>query len=433
MPYIRNMRMKNKLLAALLLAGAELISTPLYAVTVDITASFTPDMKDPSNNTFKNTTPLSGYCKQYPGQCSDNKTFSVSMGGLTASLGSDGFKAYSPARDGMYYKMPGAWRDVLVTNTENGEPHQLKFRISAHAARYHTKTNWTLDDHQRNWSGSSFVNAPAPCSNSGVGWYTGNFYEWMWKWPSSDSACYKTATKDLIGEPYIVDNMSVGYELSTPAPLSMGSGIYKGTTVLTVGLGGDIDFGDNLKANDSTITINFTLTVTHELKVTPLTGATDVTLYPCYHGTSCTQAEADKNWERWMVTNVTPQKMSGRSEFNLSSSGGFTVYMQCGSGAALSNNSCAMTSTKSGTVVPVQAVLTLPDNITDTAGQRVINKPLFTEKNKNQNKFQTKSFGVDKKGWVDFVINQKEVKEMLKTRPDSWEGTVTLVFDPNLY
>lgn len=422
--------MKNKLLAALLLAGVELISTPLYAATINITASFTPDMKDPSNNTFKNTTPQSGYCASWPGQCSDNKTFSVSMGGMTASLVSDGFKANSFARDGMYFKMPGDWRTVSVINTENGEPSSLKFRVNAYSARYLSKTSMYGKE---TWNGGNFVYAPYPCLYSGVGWSSGKNYSWMWKWPASDSACFKTAKRDLIGEPYEVDSMSFGYELSTPAPLSMGSGLYKGTLVLAVGPDGDIDFGDNLKANDSTLTINFTLTVTHELKVTPLTGATDVTLYPCYHGTSCTQAEADKNWERWMVTNVTPQKMSGRSEFNLSSSGGFTVYMQCGSGAALSNNSCAMTSTKSGTVVPVQAVLTLPDNITDTAGQRVINKPLFTEKNKNQNKFQTKSFGVDKKGWVDFVINQKEVKEMLKTRPDSWEGTVTLVFDPNLY
>ncbi|WP_454878811.1 hypothetical protein [Serratia inhibens] len=419
-------------LLKVVLLGSSVIAAPLYGASMDITAEFAPDISNPSNNEFKNTTPLSGYCQSWPKQCQNNK-FSINMGDITASLASPGFKANSPAREGMYFMMPGAWREVVVTNTQNGEVKTLKFRISAHSARYHTKNKWSYEDHRNSWNGNDFVNSPKPCLYSGTGRYSNTTYEWMWKWPVSNAACYKTATKDLTGEPYKLDRMSVGYELQTPNPLDISSGVLKGQLNLSVGPGGDIDFGDSFVASDSELILNFTLSVNHELKVSPLAEATNISLYPCYQKTSCTRDEAEKNWERWMVTNVTPQKMSGRSEFNLSSSGSFTVYMQCGSGAALDANRCPMTSGKSGTSVPVKATITLPENIADSAGQRVTDSPLFTEKNNARNRFQTHTFGTDKKGWVDFVIEQKDVKEMLKTRPDSWSGTVTLLFDPNLY
>jgi hypothetical protein len=86
----------------------------------------------------------------------------------------------------------------------------------------------------------------------------------------------------------------------------MGSGVYTGSLKLGVGPSNNIDFGDNFIANDYILDVNFTLTVNHELKVTPKSGATDVTLYPCYYGSSCTKESADKNWERLMVTNIPP-------------------------------------------------------------------------------------------------------------------------------
>lgn len=355
------------------------------------------------------------------------------MGGITARLSSSGFRANSEPREGMYFKMPGAWRDIIVRNSSDNTEHKVKFRVNAFSARYNTKNNWSLSEHQFSWSGSSFVNAPKPCNTSGVGVYPAYKYLWMWKWPESDSACYKTAIRELTGEPYLVDNSSIGYQLIAPSPLAMNSGIYEGSLRFSVGPGGDIDFGDNLQASDTELTLNFRLTVSHELKVTPLSGATDVTLYPCYYRSKCSIDSAEENWERWMVTNIPPQKMSGLSEFNISSSGSFTVYMMCGGGSAQSADSCPMISNKSSTVVPVKALLTLPDNITDQTGQRVVNKPLYTEKNISRNQFITSSFGINQPGKIDFVIDKKDIGEMLKSRPDSWSGNVTIIFDPNLY
>lgn len=193
----------------------------------------------------------------------------------------------------------------------------------------------------------------------------------MWKWPVSNAACYKTAKKDLAGEPYLINGTSLAYELKTPDPLKMGSGIYAGTLALNIGPGGDIDFGDNFQASDTELTINFTLLVNHELKLTTTADDQAVSLQPCASGRACTKEEGQANWERWMVTRITPQ-LTGRSNFNLSSSGAFTVYLEC---EQQSGPDCALRSDKMPSqTVPVQTLLTLPDNIVDNITGSTVSK-----------------------------------------------------------
>lgn len=67
-------------------------SLTVTAANVDVTAEFSPSLERPENNEFINTTPQSGYCVNYSEQCVANKVFSISLGGLTTALISDGIK-----------------------------------------------------------------------------------------------------------------------------------------------------------------------------------------------------------------------------------------------------------------------------------------------------------------------------------------------------
>lgn len=423
--------MKN--LTLRLLTGMVLIAGSMtgFAATMDITASFSPSMESPESNTFTNTTPKSGYCASFPVQCALNKTFSIAMGGITASLTTSGITANSEARMGMYFKMPGGWRDVIVTNTANGNTATTGFRVNAFSSRYITLTNWSRELHQATWRGSSFVEAPSPCSYSGVGGLPDYGYLFMWKWPASDSACYKTALRDLTGEPYLIDSTSLGYELKTPNPLMMEAGIYTGTLTLSIGPGGNIDFGDNFQASDSELVINFTLTVNHELKLTTTADNHKVSLQPCASGRICTEDDGLANWERWMITRVTPQ-LTGRSNFNLSSSGAFTVYLSC---EQQSGSDCALRSDRNPSQrVPVQTLLTLADNVVDSAtGMQISKRRLAMGKDVANNVFLTQVFGQNKTGSIDFLIDQRDVDTMLENRPDTYRGAVTVIFDPKIY
>lgn len=415
------------------LAGMVLlaVSAAGMAATVNITASFTPSMDRPENNTFTNTTPQSGYCADAPGECIANNTFSIDMGGITASLATSGFTANSEPRMGMYFKMPGAWRDVEVMNQNTGIRETVSFRASAFSARYNTLTNWSMAEHQQAWNGSSFVYAPSPCSYSGVAWLPSKAYTFMWKWPVSNAACYKTAKKDLTGEPYLINRTSISYELKTPDPLKMEAGVYTGTLTLYVGPGGDIDFGDNFQASDQELKLNFTLSVNHELKLTTTAENQTVSLQPCAPGRICTEDEGQANWERWMVTLITPH-LTGRSNFNLSSSGAFTVYLEC---EQQSGSDCALRSDKMPSqTVPVQTLLTLPDNIVgNVTGSTVSKRRLEAGRDLTKNVFNTKTFGQNRAGNIDFLVSQKDVDTMLTTRPDTYRGAVTVIFDPKIY
>ena len=422
--------MKNTLIH--LLAGMAMLagSTAGMAATMDITASFSPSMDNPENNSFMNTTPQSGYCADYPDECKKN-TFSIGMGGITAFLVTSGFTANSEPRMGMYFKIPGAWRNVAVTNLETGSQVTASFRVNAFSARYHTRTDWKRADYSDSWNGGDFVYAPSPCSYSGVGKFNARRYTFMWKWPASDAACYKTAKKDLNGEPYLINNTSLGYELKTPDPLKMEAGTYTGTLTLSVGPGGDIDFGDNFQVSDTELTINFTLSVNHELKLTTTADDQAVSLQPCASGRVCTEEEGSANWERWMVSRITPP-LTGRSNFNLSSSGAFTVYLTC---EQQSGSDCALRSDKMPSqTVPVRTLLTLPDNIVDNVtGSTVSKRRLAAGRDLSRNVFTTKIFGQNRTGKIDFLVSQKDVDTMLTTRPDTYRGAVTVIFDPSIY
>lgn len=66
----------------------------------------------------------------------DINNFNIDMGGVIASLISSGLKANSEPRMGIYFKMPGAWRDVIVRNSETGETSKVRFRVNAFSSRY---------------------------------------------------------------------------------------------------------------------------------------------------------------------------------------------------------------------------------------------------------------------------------------------------------
>lgn len=54
------------------------LTTPVVAVTVEMSAMFRPDPAKPMQNAFENTTPQGGYCKDHPAYC-ENGVFSIAL------------------------------------------------------------------------------------------------------------------------------------------------------------------------------------------------------------------------------------------------------------------------------------------------------------------------------------------------------------------
>ncbi|MBS1205830.1 MAG: hypothetical protein H6R25_2729 [Proteobacteria bacterium] len=417
--------MKNVILRAL--AGMVLLvgCASGHAATMDITASFSPSMEKPENNTFTNTTPQDGYCKASPDTCTNGVVSLWTRITLTASKG---LTPQDMMRDTLFFKWPSSVRKITVTNL-TGSKQEIQFRISTFSGNYVANSNSDVS----NWE-NGYYSPRGGCSALGS-MYTSETLAWIWSVPEGNSGCYNiTRTERPVGAANFireVNNLSIGYTLTTPNPLKMESGVYTGTLPLSVGPGGDIDFGDNFQASDTELTINFTLSVNHELKLTTTADNQTVSLQPCASGRICTEDEGSANWERWMVTRITPQ-LTGRSNFSLSSSGAFSVYLEC---EQQSGSDCALKSDNTPSqTVPVQTLLTLPDNIVDdSTGSTVSKRRLAVGKDVTKNVFATKNFGQNRAGSIDFLVSQKDVDTMLKTRPDTYRGAVTVIFDPNIY
>ncbi|WP_380210179.1 hypothetical protein [Kosakonia sp. YIM B13611] len=392
--------------------------------------SISQEYNSASGNTFVNTTPQSGLCINHAYLCTDGKTFSISLN-LTASLMKAWILTNAAPRDGFYLKIPAVGRDVRVINDE-GQITTVHFRTVGLAATYNTHFdwNWTPGNHDDSWVDGSFATAPSPCTSSGLGLSLPRSFEFMWKWPVSDAACYKIATRDLENEPYLLNDLSIIYEITNSSPQLLVSGDYTGTLHLSVAPGGDIDFGDAYVASDSSIDIDFRLTVKNEFKITTTADDRQVALQPCKSGQVCTPDQGEANWERWMVSRVTPQ-LTGRSNFGITSTGSFTVYLACADGQV--GQDCALKSDNTGQLVPFRASLNLPTNIVDNAtGATVVQRHLNVGKDPSQNIFTTKSYGQDQKGSIDFLVPQRDVEAMLSTRPDTYRGGVTVMFDQSI-
>lgn len=409
------------------------VSTAGMAVTMNITAAFAPSMDRPENNSFTNTTEQSGFCYKWPQYCPGF----VSVALPITAQSTKAILPDSESRDGMFIKTPSTIRKIIVHNETTGETSQLDFRVNLFSAQYSPNTggdetwgsvgsNGTMAYPDNSGSGGcSSVSGGGSFASSGevwaqFGWFTGtNAYTGC----SRQSAIVRNTLK--------LTDISVGYLIQTPNPLLLSAGVYTGELDVFIGPGGDFDFGDNLQPSASELKIKFTLHVAHELKLTTTADGQKVSLQPCASDKVCNENEGSANWERWMVTRITPE-LAGRSNFSLSSSGAFTVYLEC---EQQSGPDCALRSDKMPSqTVPVQTLLTLSDNIVDSVtGSTVSKRRLQAGRDLTKNVFFTKTFGQSRAGSIDFLVGQKDVDTMLTTRPDTYRGAVTVIFDPKIY
>lgn len=388
------------------------------AVNKEVTAVFRPDPSKPNENTFLNTTPVSGYCALYPAVCEREKMFSLqvpivfdSTGPIQANHGS--------SRQGAMFDVPATWRLAQVTHTDTGETEIVQVRISGVGSRYQLPVSVVelvgggVDNttaHRRLWGGSSWMYAPSPCRSTNFGTLNSLIYNFFWKTPV-EGVCAKRAS-------YLIPSMSYrhldfAYELRTPNPLKMSSGQYTGSVSYGVGPGQDFDMGDVMIPNDSVITLNFKLDVEHTLKVDIPPGGNRVELVP------------QEGWQAWLNSGRKPTRLFRDQRFHISASSRFKMAIECQN---ISGNTCAISETGTGHAVPVNVSVTLPEGLTDAAGQPVARRPLLRDGTGTE-LFQP-TFYVDRRpGMLHFEVAQSSVAEMLDSGAKAYSGNVTVVWD----
>ncbi|WP_415766624.1 hypothetical protein [Pseudomonas sp. ZB1P45] len=392
------------LLTALSMPSAE-------AASREIRALFQPDSSQPNKNVFLNKTPNSGYCAQYPSECVDNNMFSIEL-----PVRFDSTRAIVPGQ-GIALKVPANWRQLTVTNAETRETETVEVRITGVGSKFILSDSAaklvgvtaSLEGHQKLWTSSSWVYAPEPCQYSGKGTYSPTTYRFFWKAPV-EAACVKVAAFSIPSMSF--DTLVFAYELRTPKPLNMSSGLYTGAISYTMGPGADFDLGPLMVPDDANLTLDFVLDVQHTLKVDIPPVGNRVLLEP------------QGGWQPWLEHGRKPVRLYRDQIFNISASSKFTMRLVCELDL---DTGCGIVDRGTGYAGRVNVSVSLPNGLTDSAGRPVRRLPL--------NRTATSPFQlgiyVDRKpGTLHFEMGEWDTNWMIvnsKGRP--FKGNITVIWD----
>lgn len=377
----------------------------------EIRASFQPDPAQPGKNLFVNQTPNGGYCAVYPGPCADKNMFSIDLPVHYKS------NRAIRAGDDVSVRAPSGWRRLTVTNQDTQETEVVELRITGVGSNFFlgdTVDNLTgvaaPTGHDILWtSQSGWLYAPSPCQGSGLAGYTPTSYRFFWHTPV-EAACTKTAAFNIPSMDF--DKIDFAYELKTPNPLGMSSGLYTGSIHYTMGPGGDFDMGSMMVPDDSGLTLDFVLDVLHTLKVDLPPGGNNVTLEP------------SGGWAQWINSGRKPNRIFRDQPFHISASSRFKVMLLCNS---LGGNTCRLGSTE-GNSTEVEVFMTLPPGITHGGGLEVKRLPLRF--NNWIGPFQPGLYLDRKPGAIHFEMTRFAIDFLL--RPginDRLRGNVTIIWD----
>lgn len=395
------------LLAALSLPSAE-------AFNQEIRALFQPDPSQPGKNVFVNKTPNSGYCVTYPDACTANNIFSIRI-----PVRFDSTRAVMPG-DGVGVKAPANWRRLTVTNQATGEVETVEVRIiglgsdyslSASAAELVGGTD-IREGHDILWGGTGWIIVPPPCQYSGLAAYSPKTYRFFWKTPAEES-CTKVAAYRIPSMSFT--DLDFAYELRTPNPLGMSSGLYTGSLTYTLGPGGDFQLGSMMVPDDSNLTLDFVLDVQHTLKVDLPPHGDKVSLEP------------EGGWQRWIDGGHKPSRIYRDQMFFISASSRFKVMLECAESFA--PNQCNLRSPASGERAYVEVKMSLPPGIEGPNGGGTVTHLGLRHKGWS-GPFQPGHYVDRKQGSLRFEMPKGSIENLLKPGVnDTFIGYITVVWD----
>ena len=417
---VRSMGAAARLRAVALCLGLISAGFPVLAKAVEIplTFEFRPSALHPQLNTFVNTTPNEGLCREYDKACDSLQSVLLRME-LTYSA----FEVDADERHQAFFKIPNQFQEIQLRHVDTDDVAIASWRATLLAGKYVLPVNIRdivgddIDDslagHRRLWGGKGWViPGDGGCETTGWAQLDSFYYAWGWKFPTAATGCSKKTQYPFAS--MRMHDLSVAYAMRTPTPLAMKNGIYTGKIQFNVGPGQAFDFGDNVTATDSEVTFVITLTVAHEFQVTFPSAAPRVTLAPI------------GGWQQWTDHGTPPRRLQQELPFTLTSSSDFSVKMRC---EHESGGRCGIEDLAAGTVVPVDVDVTLPGVSEVNTGVRAVEFPLVTQQVATAPRFRPDSFTVNRPSKLRFSANGNAVAEMLKAPGSRWQGDVTIIFD----
>lgn len=399
-------------LHVLYLAFCVLLAGPAAAADVHISASFKADPRNPNQRTFTNTTPWGpSICGGgHIPKCEAEGLWSVAtnVGGTKTSMGTTGHQ-----RDSAHFSWPEA-QTVTVRDVTTGMEYPLEFRVIGIGFRY----AWTGGNY---WDNGMTTARPRNCQerlHNASAWnrtamrlITGSAgarqcsYDWL-----------AARTKGDPPYEYTIQAFDLVYALDASSPLQMRSGTYVGRLDYSIGgAGADFDLGDGVALSDDSITIHFNLTVEHafELVLPPDSGR--AILAPM------------GGWTQWTDHGRVPTMLRRDLPFEISSSGRFSVSLQCQWDQPDGRCGLANRTVPDAPHAPLDILLSMPGMRDANSGAEAIDFPLTMTMPKPL--FSADHFVIGRRSRLDFQVSGQPLQQMLDHPGSHYSGDVTVVFD----
>lgn len=378
------------------------------AADIYITAEFKPSTLNPDKREFDNTTPWSGVCNSTHLQaCINNNWWSID----TRIRGSkQGIRQDNYGRNGFFVGMPSA-RTVRVTSESGGHSVDLGFNIIGTALRI-------LDEDGDGRLEPASIGAARNCSFGLTNRNANNrsVMRMMLRRDGGDGVV-DCSLHWLDTNNYRVTEFDFTYKLTTPEPLGMPSGIYRGVTTFTVGgtgEGADFDLGNGVALDDNIVNVHFELDVHHPFELDVPPGSDRAVLAP------------KGGWTQWSDHGIVPKALEREVPFTVSSSGQFSVSLQCE--YPLPDGRCAIRNmTESAEDAPLDIQLTLPGFRVASTGADAVGLPLTTTMAPPI--FTTQSLVIRRPSQLRFSVNGEPIGRMLDHPGSHYRGDVTVIFD----
>ena len=405
----------NKLINRLVLGSALYgFASLANAAALNVQAEIRPDPINPGIAEIINNTPVTGYCTEYPGNCSSKGIRSNSFAIEFRSSGA------IPESQVIPFGIPARWRRFTVQHAVvPGETAEIEIRIAGVGTRYrlgataqsiirHPGGLPVFDYHAILWT-PSWAEATSPCQNvnatSQGADSNGTDFTAFWLTPQNVTTCSRIPNFNIPG--MTLQGLDVHYELRAVQPEQLISGDYQGS--YTYSTSGDFDMGV-LNPNDGAMTFNLNLTVKQDVNVKM--SADSVALAP------------KGGWMEWITHGRRPEKILGDLRFFILTSSPFKMDLSCsqsGVGTCLINN---------GThEVPVDISVSLPSPWVDNTGQPVVRRPL-TIGGAGLEHLKPIGLPTRQPSLLHFEVPQDSVATMHDD--SSYRGTVNITFDSDI-
>lgn len=278
-------------------------------------------------------------------------------------------------------------------------------------ARY--RLHQSTSSHGGLWVGGTWLYAPINCSGMSYGSFTAWAYSFFWRFNSSNPCTKVSVYSQSPG--LFFDSLNFMYELQTPDPLAMSVGTYRGSTTYTIGPGGDFNLG-SATANDPVVTLNFTLSVQHNLRVQ----------FPA--ATNLISLQPQGGWQQWILNgeHLRPKKLLANQPYQLWSSTRFKMSVQCQYSIG---NDCGIQNDAGNLQIPVKTFTTLPYGMRDSNNSPVNHQLLSNNSTRN---FTATRYTSNERATMHFEVENADVEKMVTSGGGRFRGDVTVIWDSDI-